>query len=189
MTRALVWALLAAALIVPVGLAMASPLLQYRQPVYIAAGLAGVLAMPLLLLQPLLALHALPGLSPRRSRTLHRAAGTALIALIIAHVAGLWITSPPDVIDALTFTSPTPFSNWGVIAMWAAFAAAALAALRTRLRPRLWRRAHLALALVVVAGTAAHALLIEGTMEPASKAALAAVMVIAGLVAGFRAVR
>ena len=29
---------------------------------------------------------------------------------VVIHVAGLWITSPPDMIDALLFTSPTPFS-------------------------------------------------------------------------------
>ncbi|MEL7100360.1 MAG: ferric reductase-like transmembrane domain-containing protein [Pseudomonadota bacterium] len=179
MKSAVVWAILGAALLIPLVLAAGSPLLQYRQPIYIAAGLAGVAAMGLLLLQPLLALGALPGLPPRQSRRLHRATGLALVMLILAHVAGLWVTSPPDVIDALTFASPTPFSNWGVIAMWAAFAAAALAAQRRRLRPKIWRRAHLALAATVAAGTAAHALLIDGTMETASKLALAALVLVA----------
>ena len=36
----------------------------------------------------------------------------------------LWITNLPDEIDGLLFASPTPFSAWGVIAMWAVFAAA-----------------------------------------------------------------
>ena len=48
---------------------------------------------------------------------------------VIVHVAGLWLTSPPDVIDVLLFRSPTPFSAWGAIAMWAVFAAALWAAL------------------------------------------------------------
>ena len=70
-------------------------------------------------------------------------AGSAavLVVAVVIHVAALWITSPPDVVDALLFASPTPFSAWGVIAMWAVFAAALLAALRRRLRlrPRTWR--------------------------------------------------
>ena len=70
----------------------------------------------------------------------------------LIHVGGLWITSPPDVIDALLFASPTPFSAWGVIAMWAIFVAALLAAFRRRLRlrPRTWRIAHSSAAAVVV---------------------------------------
>ena len=95
---------------------------------------------------------------------------------VVVHVAGLWITSPPDMIDALTFTSPTPFSPFGVIAMWAIFAVALLAALRRRLRPRTWRIAHMSLAVVIVAGGVVHAMLVEGTMETISKAALCALV-------------
>ncbi|WP_138469569.1 ferric reductase-like transmembrane domain-containing protein [Poseidonocella sp. HB161398] len=159
---------------VPLAIAATSPLLAWRQPVYILAGFAGILAMALLLLQPLLAAGVLPGLEGRRARRLHRAVGAALAAAVAAHVAGLWITSPPDVVDALLFASPTPFSVWGVIAMWAVFAAAALAALRQRLRlrARTWRLAHTGLAAVTVAGSVAHALLIEGTMGTVSKAVL-----------------
>jgi predicted ferric reductase len=71
--------------------------------------------------------------------------------------------------------------------MWAIFAVALLAAFRRRLRPRTWRIAHTLLAIVIVIGSAAHAILIEGTMETVSKAALcalvlaAAIKVIAGL--------
>src|SRR5207342_473067 len=89
---------------------------------------------------------------------LSRAACTSLAALVVAvviHVGGLWITSPPDMIDALTFTSSTPFSPFGVIAMWAIFAVAIIAALRRRLglRPRTWRIAHMFLAVVMVVGS------------------------------------
>jgi predicted ferric reductase len=93
---------------------------------------------------------------------------------VVIHVAGLWITSPPDMIDALVFASPTPFSPFGVIAMWAIFTVALLAALRRRLglRLRTWRIVHIPLALVIVAGSVAHCLLIEGTMETVSKVAL-----------------
>ena len=86
------------------------------------------------------------------------------------------MTSPPDVIDALLIRSPTPFSAWGVAAMWALFAAALLASLRhrQRIRPRIWRLGHSALVAVVVAGSVVHAMLIDGTMGTVSKAALCA---------------
>ena len=104
-----------------------------------------------------------------------------LVAAVVFHVGALWITSPPDVIDALLFASPTPFSAWGVIAMWATFAAALLAGLRRRLRlrPRTWRIGHTLLAMIIVVGTIVHALLIEGTMETVSKVALCALVLVA----------
>lgn len=181
--KLLVWLALAVAISVPIAAAAASPLLAWRDPVYIAAGFAGVVAMALLLVQPLLAGGLLPGLGAQRGRRIHGWIGGLLVAAVVVHVAGLWITSPPDVIDALLFASPTPFSAWGVIAMWAIFAAALLATQRRRLRlnPIVWRRAHTALAAVIVAGTVAHALLIEGTMETMSKVALSALIVAASL--------
>lgn len=179
----LIWVALAAIVLVPIAAAAQSPLLQWRQPVYIAAGFAGVLALVLLVVQPLLAGGYLPGLSAMRGRVLHRWTGTILVLVVIVHVAGLWITSPPDVIDALLFRSPTPFSVWGVLAMWAVFLSALLALFRRklRLRPRTWRLAHTAFALVIVAGTVIHALLIEGTMETTSKVVLCGVAVMAFL--------
>ena len=170
----LVWAGLAVAIFLPILLAAMSPYLAWRQPVYILAGFAGVVAMGLLLVQPLLAAGVLPGLAAPRGRRVHRWAGAGLVLALVLHVGGLWVTSPPDVVDALTFTSPTPFSAWGVVAMWAAFGAGLLAVLRRRirLRPMVWRRAHTSLAVVVVVGSVVHALLIEGTMETVSKVAL-----------------
>ncbi|MET1414560.1 ferric reductase-like transmembrane domain-containing protein [Roseibium sp. HPY-6] len=179
----LIWSALAAVILVPLAAAAASPLLQWRQPVYIAAGFAGIAAMALLLVQPLLVGGYLPGLASLRGRKVHRRVGVALVAAVVIHVGGLWITSPPDVIDALLFRSPTPFSLWGVIAMWAVFAAALIAFLRRRLRlrPRTWRQAHTLLALVIVSGSIAHALLIEGTMETATKVGLCVLVIVAFL--------
>jgi len=70
-----------------------------------------------------------------------------------------------------------------VIAMWAIFAVALLAALRRRLglRPRTWRIAHMLLAIVIVAGSVVHGMLIEGAMETVSKAALCALVVAAAI--------
>lgn len=178
---AAIWAVLASAIAVPIAAASMSPLLAWRSPVYVAAGFAGIVAMALLLVQPLLIGGYLPGLDARRTRRIHRAIGVGLVAAVATHVVALWITSPPDAVDALMFESPTPFSDWGVIAMWAVFATAALAALRRRLRlrPRTWRLAHMACAAVIVAGGVVHALLVEGTMETVSKATLCAVVVLA----------
>ena len=177
----LIWAALAAAIAVPIAAAAASPLLAWRDPVYIAAGFAGVVALGLLLVQPLLIGGYLPGPSAYRGRRLHRWIGGLLVVATVIHVGALWITSPADVIDALLFVSPTPFSAWGVIAMWAIFAAALLAALRRRLRlsPRTWRIGHTFLAVVIVVGSAIHGILIEGTMETISKAALCALVLAA----------
>ncbi|HDZ74583.1 MAG TPA: ferric reductase [Aurantimonas coralicida] len=171
---ALGWSALAVAVVGPIAIAATSEYLAYRSLIYIAAGFAGIVAMALLLLQPLLAAGYLPGIGMRDGRRVHRWVGTALVAAIVAHVAGLWLTSPPDVMDALLFTSPTPFSDWGVVAMWALFAAAMLAALRRklRMRPPIWRFAHTALATMVVVGSVVHALLIEGTMGTISKVVL-----------------
>ncbi|MEM9523186.1 MAG: ferric reductase-like transmembrane domain-containing protein [Pseudomonadota bacterium] len=177
----LIWIALATAVALPIYAAAASPLIAWRDPVYIAAGFAGIIAMALMLVQPLLAAGHLPGLSPHGGRRLHRRIGGVLVAAVVIHVAGLWITSPPDVIDALLLVSPTPFSFWGVIAMWAVFAAALLAALRRRLRlrARAWRIGHTSLAVVTVVGSVIHAILIEGTMETVSKATLCALVLMA----------
>ena len=178
---ALIWAALAIAIAIPIGAAAASPLLQWRQPIYIAAGFAGIVAMALLLVQPLLAGGYLPRLSAQVGWRLHRLVGSLLVLAVVIHVGALWITSPPDVVDALLFRSPTTFSAWGVIAMWAVFAAALLAVFRRRLRLRLltWRRAHTALVVVTVVGSVVHALLIEGTMEIVSKVLLCTLVVAA----------
>jgi hypothetical protein len=169
---ALVWIALATAVCVPIVLAATSPQLAWRGPVYILAGFSGIVALGLMLVQPLLIAGYLPGLSAFRGRRVHHWIGGALVAAIVIHVVGLWITSPPDMIDALLYVSPTPFSPWGVTAMWAIFAVALLAIFRRRLRLRTWRIAHMLLAIVIVAGSVVHAVLIEGTMETVSKVAL-----------------
>lgn len=183
MRPVVIWGALIVMLLWPMAMAVHSPLLQWRDPVYIVAGLAGVLAMVLLVMQPLLAAGLLPGLAGLTGRRVHRTTGALLVLTIIIHVGGLWVTSPPDVVDALLFTSPTPFSAWGVIAMWAVFATGLLALNRKRLRFRTWRALHLILAAVIVVGCVVHAVLIEGTMEQVSKIVLSGLLLaIAGYV-------
>ncbi|MFK4527025.1 putative ferric reductase [Bradyrhizobium japonicum] len=177
----LIWVALAFAIGVPIAAAAESEQLAWRGPLYILAGFAGIVALGLVLVQPLLIGGYLPGFPAYRGRRAHHWIGGTLVAAIVIHVVGLWITSPPDMIDALTFSSPTPFSPFGVTAMWAIFAVALLAALRRRLglRPRTWRFIHMPLAIVIVAGSVVHCLLIEGTMETISKAALCALVLAA----------
>ena len=177
----LIWAALVAAIGVPIAAAAASPLLAWRDAVYILAGFAGILALGLLLVQPLLIAGYLPGLSAYRGRRVHHWTGGALVVAVVVHVAGLWITSPPDMIDALLFASPTPFSPFGVVAMWAIFAVAVLAAFRRRLGLRTWRIVHMSLAVVIVVGSVVHGMLVEGTMETMSKAALCALVLAAAI--------
>jgi hypothetical protein len=177
----LIWVALALVICVPIAAAATSDQLAWRGPVYILAGFAGMIALGLVLVQPLLIGGYLAPLSAYRGRRAHHWIGGALVVAVAIHVAGLWITSPPDMIDALLFASPTPFSPFGVIAMWAIFTVALLAALRRRLglRLRTWRIVHLPLALVIVAGSVVHCLLIEGTMETVSKAVLCALVLVA----------
>ena len=177
----LIWASLAAAIGVPIAAAMTSPLLAWRGPIYIAAGLAGIVALGFMLVQPVLIAGYLPGLSAYRARRVHHWTGGTIVLAVLVHVAGLWITSPPDMIDALLFASPTPFSPFGVVAMWAIFAVAILASLRRRLRLKTWRIAHMSLAAVIVVGSVVHGILIEGTMETMSKAALCALVFVAAM--------
>lgn len=179
MRAALIWLALALAVLVPILAAAGSPLLQWRDPIYIFAGFAGIVAMALMLVQPLLLSGLMPGVSGGLGSKLHRLVGLTLVLAVVVHVIGLWITSPPDVIDVLLFRSPTPFAVWGALAMWAVFGAALLAIFRTRIRLRIWRWAHTLLVCLAVVGTVVHAVQILGAMEPFTKYMLAAFVIIA----------
>src|SRR5262249_45175643 len=91
----LIWAFLAGAIFVPIAAATASPQLEWRDPVYIVAGFAGIIALGLMLIQPLLIGGYLPGPSAYRARRAHHWIGGALAVALVVHVGGLWITSPP----------------------------------------------------------------------------------------------
>ena len=177
----LIWTALLAAVGLPLALASTSPLNAYRGVIYTSSAFAGIAGLALLLVQPLLVQGHLPGLQAFRGRRAHRWMGVALVAAVAVHVAGLAWSSPPDMVDALLFASPTAFTPFGVIAMWAILAVAILAMLRRRLGLRTWRLVHLSLAMVIVGCTVTHGMLIEGTMETMSKSALCALVVLAAL--------
>lgn len=170
----LIWGALLVAIAAPILLAAVSPYLAYRNAPYIVGGFAGIVALALYVVQPLLAAGYLPGPSLATERRWHRWLGAAIVVCVALHVGGLFLTSPPDTLDALLLVSPTPFSVYGVLAMWGVLATAVLVALRRRLgiRRSTWSLVHNALALVVVIATVIHALQIEGAMETWSKWAL-----------------
>jgi len=189
----LTWAALAAVMGVPVLIAAASPYLAYRNAAYIIGGFAGIIALALLVIQPLLAAGYLPGASLLNERRWHRWTGAAIAICVALHVSGLYVTSPPDTLDALLLVAPTPFSVYGVLAMWGIVATVILVALRRRIRlgyPT-WRIVHNVLALVVVIATIIHALQIEGAMEVYSKwlLCLAALAATAAALTGLRVIR
>src|SRR3979409_2295577 len=94
----LIWAACAAVFVCPIAASAVIPQLEWRDPVYILAGFAGIIGLGLLLVQPLLAGGYLPGPSAYRARRAHHWIGGALVLAVVIHVAGLWITSPPDMI-------------------------------------------------------------------------------------------
>ncbi|MBR9864583.1 MAG: ferric reductase [Rhodobacteraceae bacterium] len=177
----LIWSAIVGLTGVSLIITASSEYLEYRSIVYVAAGFAGVAALALLQIQPLLVARILPGVPMQAGRRIHRWTGVALLLAVAVHVVGLWITSPPDMVDALTFTAPTAFSAFGVVAMWALIAAAFLAGIRRklRLRPQVWRLGHSILASVVVVGSVSHAILIEGTMGTVSKTLMCTVAIAA----------
>ena len=181
MRSVVIWCLFTLSIGLPIALATTSPFLAYRQPIYVTADFSGVMGLALLVTQPLLAMGVLPGLKRPAGRRVHRWTGVALLMVVALHIIGLWITSPPDVIDVLLVRSPTPFSIWGLAAMWALAVAAALVIFRRRLRLRTstWSGAHLLVVSIAVVGTVVHALRIEGTMETVSKTILGVLAVAA----------
>jgi predicted ferric reductase len=188
MTAVAIWLLLAAGMLVPVGLAAASPLLPSREPLWIFGGMAGVVALALLLVQPLLAAGLLPGPSILTARRWHRWIGATIVAAVLLHVGGLYLYSPDDISDALLLVSPTPFAVYGVIGLVGVILTALLAAVRSRVGVRygVWRIVHNAVSVVVVVSSVVHAVMIEGAMGFVSKAVLCGLVIAAAIVALLR---
>lgn len=180
----LIWAALALCIVIPIAIAATSPFLAYRSLAYILAGFGGIFALGFMLIQPLLAAGYLPGLNILRAKRWHKIMGTGILIAVIIHIGGLYITSPPDTLDALLLVSPTPFSVYGVIALWGLVLTVLLVVFRTKLKikPGLWRLIHNGLAIIVVLSTIVHALMIEGTMGNISKIVLCAAVAIASVI-------
>lgn len=172
--RITAWVVLTAIAVVPVVAAAASPLQRSRELLWITGGMAGVVALSLLFVQPLLMAAAPPLLPARDGVRWHRWGGMAIVAAVALHIGALYAYSPDDMTDALLLVAPTPFSLYGVISLWCLVLTAVLAATRRvlRLGHRLWRILHSVLAVAVVGAGAIHAIQIEGAMEEYSKLAI-----------------
>src|SRR4051794_41937733 len=105
---ALIWAALVAAIGVPIALAMTSDLIAWRGTVYILAGFAGIFALGLLLVQPLLIAGYLPGLSAYRARRAHHWTGGVLVTAGGVPGGGAWGAKPPGKLHPPPFPSPAP---------------------------------------------------------------------------------
>jgi predicted ferric reductase len=188
MTAVLVWFLLAACILIPVGIAAANPLQANRDALWIVGGMTGIVALALLLAQPLLAAGYLPGPSLTAGRRWHRWLGTMIVLTVGLHIGGLYLSSPEDITDALLLVAPTPFSVYGVIGLCGVVLTAILVAVRSRtgLRYASWRILHNAIALVVVVSSIVHALLIEGAMGSVSKLVLCVLVFAATVIVLFR---
>ena len=182
---ALGWGGVVVVMIAPVVIAAFSPYLGSRDVSYIVGGFSGIVGLSLLVLQPLLPAGYLAGSKGPAGRRWHRWVGAAIVLAVACHVGGLYVASPPDTIDALLLVSPTPFSVYGVTAMWAVVATAILVLFRRRLglRHSVWRLIHNGVGALVVVATVVHALQIEGAMEPGSKAMLCLAVIAATSVA------
>lgn len=158
----------------PIIAAAASPLQRGRELLWVIGGMAGVVAMSLLFVQPLLTAAAPHLLAARTGIRWHRAGGLAIVVLVALHIGALYVYSPDDITDALMLVAPTRFSLYGVIGMWCLILTAVLAATRRvlRLDYRLWRILHSVLAVAIVSASAIHAIQIEGAMEDYSKLAI-----------------
>src|SRR4051794_28812067 len=115
----LIWIALALAIGVPIALAAGSEQLTWRGPVYILAGFAGIIALGLVLVQPLLIGGYLPGLSAYRGRRAHHWIGGALALAVGCHGSGLRTCSPPASTARLSSTSPSAFPPIYPCTRWA----------------------------------------------------------------------
>ncbi len=188
MRAALVWFFLAAAVCVPVVIAATNPLQSSREAMWIFGGMAGVVALALLLVQPVLVAGLVPEAPVLVMRRWHRWIGTVVVVGVLLHVGGLYLYSPDDTTDALLLVAPTPFAVYGVIGLWSAVLTGVLVAMRTKsgLRYAIWRVVHNVLSLVVVVSSIVHAILIEGAMGSVSKAILCALILAATMTALYR---
>jgi len=172
--RIAVWLAVIVIAAVPVVAAAFSPLQAGREALWVVGGMAGVVSLSLLFVQPLLMATAPALLSTRDGIAWHRWSGLLIVALVALHIGALYAYSPDDVTDALLLVAPTPFSLYGVISLWCVVLTLGLVVARRilRLDHRQWSVFHSIVAVAIVASGAVHAILIEGAMEEMSKLAI-----------------
>ena len=172
---------IAVLLVVPLVASILSPIGTGRSFPWIAATLAGVLAFSLLIVHMLLPTHWLYLLLRGRNLRWHRRLGVGIVALVVAHVAGLYVYSPDDIGNALVLQAAT-YSRLGVIAAWCMVLTVGLARARHRLplSHDNWQVVHSMLAVAITGLAVGHVVLHQGTLDGPAEwllciAALAAV--------------
>lgn len=175
------WALIIFLVGVPVLVAVFSPLLDSREAIYRVGGLAGVAALALLLIQPLLAIGYFKTISRIRQRRMHLWTGALLVLAVFMHIYALYLTSPDDMMDALFLRSATPFSIYGFIGMMGIVLITILVTLRKKINIpfKWWKVLHATVGVLVVLASVVHALWIQGTMGTVSKWMLCGTILIA----------
>jgi predicted ferric reductase len=122
-----------------------------------ASTTCAALAVGALAVQPLLAVRGVRA---------HRATGSAIVALVLAHVGLLFVLSPDDALFAMSPDGPTR-ARMALIATAALLAAAVLGALGPSLplSRTTWRVLHAYLAVLVLVLGIGHAVLTDGALE------------------------
>lgn len=151
-------AALVAIVALPLLLALTDFHLEAAPAALVLSTAAGALAVSALVLQPLLAAGG-------RIRA-HRLLGAVALALVLAHVAGLFVLAPDDALFAMSPDGPTR-ARMALIATIALVAAVALGVLRRRLpiTGASWRILHAFLAVLVIALGFGHAVLTDGALD------------------------
>jgi predicted ferric reductase len=146
--------------IVPVVIALTDGHLAAGPTALVVSTLAATLAVSALALQPLLA-----ALGGRHLRG-HRVLGTVTFALVLAHVAALYVVSAEDTLFALSPDGPTR-ARMALMATIALAAVVVLGAGRARLpmSDTTWRVLHAFFAVLVVVLGVGHAVLTDGALD------------------------
>src|SRR5438128_2573059 len=99
--RVAAWVAIAALAAIPIIAAALSPLQAGREFLWLVGGMAGVVALSLLFVQPLLMATSPALVAPGDGVLWHRWVGVAIVALVGLHVGALYAYSPDDITDAL----------------------------------------------------------------------------------------
>ena len=153
-------ALAVAVAVVPAAIALGDGHLAMGPTALVVSTLAAALAVSALALQPFLA-----ALGGRRLRW-HRVLGTVAFALVLAHVAGLYVVSAEDTLFALSPDGPTR-ARMALMATIALAVVVGLGAGRGRLpvSTTTWRVLHTFFAVLVVVLGVGHAVLTDGALD------------------------
>jgi predicted ferric reductase len=155
-------ALAPAVIVVPAAIALTDAHLAAGPAALVISTVAATLAVSALAIQPLLAALAGARLRP------HRVLGTVTFALVLTHVAGLYVVSAEDTLFALSPDGPTR-ARMALLATLALAVVVVLGVGRARLplSTTTWRVVHAFFAVLAVILGVGHAVLTDGALDGA----------------------